>query len=581
MKTAVAPMSNSIHYIPSGLSMNVLRFFFVSLIGSCTAGAVWSQSPGRQQEGLTSPLPIPLVLAGNFGELRTDHFHTGLDFKTQGREGIPVLAAADGVISRLKVSPYGYGNALYLNSPGGLTTVYAHLQKFDPAIEQWVLEEQYRLKQFAVNLYPKRSFSFEQGDTIGWSGNSGGSSGPHLHFEVRQTASEKPLNPLLWDFPIEDHRAPQLDALWFLPVNGAQIQGVDAPFRSSHSRDTIAISGSIRLAVEALDRLDGANNTCGVFAMEARLNGALWFSWQLDTLDFSLKLDMNAHAYFPVWEKQGVQVHRLHRLPGNRLPVYKESALSPELSLPTGEVAVVGIFLEDIHGNQTERTWIVKGGEAYVECMPHKLYPYDQSCFVLGEHGGSVSAPAHAFYDDFWLDLEDLGSGRWHVGTVGQAVRKKLTVRLPLPPLDSTETVPSRGWVATMREKDGALKAVYPATLSEGEAVFSTRKFGTYALELDTVPPSIEPNRVHLSASGSTLRMSGRSQLRFSVSDDLSGLEEINGYIDGSWVLFRWDPKRERIWYEKHRSGAEVRVEITAKDAVGNVMKWDGIVAFP
>lgn len=569
----------------SYLLMSRLGVFFTVLYLSSIAQIGWSQSPGLQREGLASPLPIPLVLAGNFGELRTNHFHTGLDFKTQGREGIPVLAAADGVISRVKISPYGYGRALYLNSPGGLTTVYAHLQKFDPGLEQWVLEEQYRLNRFAVNLYPKRSFSFEQGDTIGWSGNSGGSSGPHLHFEVRETRSEKPLNPLLWDFPIADHLPPQLDALWFLPVNGAQIEGKDAPFRAKHSRDTIAVSGSIRLAVEALDRLDAANNTCGVFALEAQLNGEPWFSWQLDTLDFSLQPDMNAHAYFPIWDEQGVQVHRLHRLPGNRLPVYRESGLSPELSLSPGASAVIAIRIQDIHGNQSERHWIVKGGDAYYECMPPALFPYDESCFVSGLQGGSVSAPADAFYDDFWLYLERVGEENWSLGSVGQAVRKKLTVRIPLPASDSSEVAPEKGWVATMREKEGEIKAVYPASLSEGEAVFSTRTFGTYALELDTIPPVIEPNRVHLSASGSILRMSGRSELRFSVSDDLSGLEEVNGYINGRWVLFQWDPKRERIWYElsdeKHPAGAEVRVQITAKDAVGNVMEWDGVVAFP
>jgi hypothetical protein len=272
-------------------------------------------------------------------------------------------------------------------------------------------------------------------------------------------------------------------------------------------------------------------------------------------------------------------------LPGNRLPVYKESGLSPELSLSPGASATITVRIQDIHGNRSEREWIVKGGDAYYECMPPKLFPYDESCFVSGLQGGSVSAPADAFYDDFWLYLEREGEEHWLLGSAGQAVRKKLTVRIPLPASDSSEVAPERGWVATMREKDGELNAVYPASLSEGEAVFSTRTFGTYALELDTIPPVVEPNRVHLPASGSILRMSGRSELRFSVSDDLSGLEEINGYIDGSWVLFRWDPKRERIWYElsdeKHRSGAEVRVEITAKDAVGNVMKWDGIVAFP
>jgi hypothetical protein len=573
---------------PSFFSISFERVFgcFLAVFfGFICSQVAWSQSLGLQKQGLISPLPIPLVLAGNFGELRSDHFHTGLDFKTQGREGIPVIAASDGVISRVKVSPFGYGKALYLNAPSGLTTVYAHLQKFTPAIEQWVLEEQYRMQAFSVNLFPKRSFSFQQGDTIGWSGNSGGSMGPHLHFEVRETASEKPLNPLMWNFPIEDHQAPQLDALWFLPMNGARIAGSDVPFRSTHGLDTIFISGSFRLAVEALDRLDAANNKCGVFAMEARLDGQHWFSWQLDTLDFSFKKDMNAHAFFPVWETKGVQVHRVHRLPGNRIPIYKESSLSPELSLSSGVSTHVTIRVEDVHGNQTERRWIVSGGAPYFECEAPALNAYDKSCFVAGGQGGSVSAPSHSFYEDFGLELQELDGFNWSLGPTGQALRKKLTVRVPVPDSRCVEGNHEAGWVATMRTDEGAIDAVYPATLSEGEAVFTTRKLGVYSLERDTIPPLIEPNRVHLSASGSILRMSGQPELRFSVADDLSGLEEVKGFIDGRWALFQWDPKRERIWYElsdkKHPIGAEVSVRIAARDAAGNSTEWEGVVAFP
>ncbi|MFZ9055624.1 MAG: M23 family metallopeptidase, partial [Flavobacteriales bacterium] len=120
--------------------------------------------------GLMAPLDIPLILAGNFGELRADHFHTGLDFKTQGREGFPVIAAADGVVARVKISPNGYGRAIYLSSPEGLTTVYAHLQRFAPVVEQWALDRQYERQTFAIDEAPKRAFAFSQGDTIGWSG---------------------------------------------------------------------------------------------------------------------------------------------------------------------------------------------------------------------------------------------------------------------------------------------------------------------------------------------------------------------------------------------------------------------------
>ena len=137
-------------------------------------GRVWHDSTSFRgwagnRDGVASPLNIPLILAGNFGELRADHFHTGLDFKTEGREGFPVLAATDGVISRIKISPYGYGRALYMSGPQGLTTVYAHLREFAPAIEQWAVDLQYKQQQFELDTRPSQSFVFETGDTIGLS----------------------------------------------------------------------------------------------------------------------------------------------------------------------------------------------------------------------------------------------------------------------------------------------------------------------------------------------------------------------------------------------------------------------------
>ncbi|MDE0870723.1 MAG: M23 family metallopeptidase [Flavobacteriales bacterium] len=559
----------------------------ILLCGSATS---WGQDSLRSRTELIAPLSIPLVLAGNFGELRPDHFHTGLDFKTQGREGFPVLAAADGVVARVKVSPVGYGRAVYMNSPNGLTTVYAHLRRFSPALETWILKEQYRLERFSVDLFPKRAFAFQQGDTLGWSGNSGSSGGPHLHFEVRETATERPINPLLWDFPVEDHVAPQLDALWVLPMQGAEIQGKSRPFRAVHQKDTLKIAGEVRFAAEAMDRLDAANNRCGVYGLAVNLDGEPWFSWRIDTLDFSVNRDMNAHAYYPVWAREGSQVHRLHRLPGNRLPVYRSESMTNALVLTPGESAEIQVVATDIHGNQTERTWWCKGVEqSVVEPLAAKgsLYPYNQKGVVQGASGGRVQIPSYAFYEDYGFELNVLEGGRWLVGDPGQPARKSLTVRLPLPSDTAFgREVPNGVWLAAVMDESGEVDGVYTGEVSGSEFVFETKTCGTYELRQDTVPPQLTPQKQHLSAGEpDVLRMGSRSELRFNTSDALSGIKKIQGQLDGEWILIRWDPKRERIWYElgdeRHAKGARSALYISVEDAVGNETTWSGWVQFP
>ncbi|NNE55669.1 MAG: M23 family metallopeptidase, partial [Flavobacteriales bacterium] len=166
-----------------------------------------------------APLDIPLYLSGNFAELRSSHFHSGLDFKTQGREGLNVYAVADGHVSRIKVSPYGYGNALYIDHPNGMTSVYAHLSQYSDSITSFLIQAQYDLESFEVDLYPDSGLlKVRKGEIIGLSGNTGSSGGPHLHFEVRETKTEFPVNPLLFNFDIKDHVKPEIINVMVIPM---------------------------------------------------------------------------------------------------------------------------------------------------------------------------------------------------------------------------------------------------------------------------------------------------------------------------------------------------------------------------
>jgi hypothetical protein len=544
-----------------------------------------------KRTGISPPLDIPLVLSGNFGELRTDHFHTGLDFKTQGKEGFPVLAASDGVISRVKISPFGYGRALYLSGPKGLTTVYAHLQRFTPVIEQWSLDKQYAQKHFTLDERPSHFFVFDQGDTIGWSGNSGGSGGPHLHFEIRETSTQKPLNPLLWDLPVTDRKAPELKGVWLLPTEVGSINGSSRPVKLEQGGLVVA-HGGFRVAIDALDRLDAANNRCGIYKAEMHLDDEVIFAWELDALDFSVNRDMNAHAYFPAWNATGEQVHRMHRLPGNRLPIYTKQTTSGVISCDANEKCqhVLTVRVWDIHGNAAENQWdvVFKSLAPETSSCEEALERRDRSkTHVLSTAKGeiTVTCPAQAFYEDFSLDFAPIDSTSFYIGTSAVPVSQPLQVALQGGVIsgDSEDGCTDQTAVRFVDEyKEGG--AWFSGECQGSTFSFSTRQLGRYEWSVDSVAPRISPHRRHLTVQDSVLNVATGNELRFNLEDSGVGIDDFSAELDGEWILMRWDPKRERIWYDlgdgRHAKGKRQCLIIEAKDESNNRSRWKGWVQF-
>lgn len=541
--------------------------------------------------GVIAPMDIPLILAGNFGELRADHFHTGLDFKTQGQEGVPVLAATDGAIARVKVSPFGYGRALYLSGPEGITTVYAHLQRFAPAIESWARSQQYNNQQFELDEWPHQSFVYEAGDTIGWSGNSGGSGGPHLHFEIRETASQRPLNPLFWNFHVADSTAPELGGIWLLPQENGAINGRKRPVKLEHE-GKVMVQGGFRVAIDAFDRLDAAYNRCGIYKAELRWGQTLVFDWELDTLDFSVNRDMNAHAYYPAWNTTGEQAHRMHRLPGNRLPVYSAAASSGVIGCKAekGCEESLSVQVWDVHGNSTKKQWqvVVKSSESSEEgvALGHGKLSQEKTQEIRSEDGIQVFCPANAFYEDFEMNLERGPEGIFQLGNANVPVAKAIEVRVGMlsavggAPMDLCSDKTAVRWI----DESGSSQDWYPGVCEGSDFVFSTRHLGRYRFDVDSVAPSISPHSRYEESADSVLSVLRIDELRFNLIDKGVGVSDFEATLDGEWILMRWDPKRERIWYElddqRHVTGRDQRLLITATDEVGNRSEWMGWVRF-
>ena len=525
---------------------------------------------------LIAPLDIPLILSGNFGEFRGSHFHTGIDIKTQGVEGFPVLAAADGKVERIKVSPWGYGNTLYIKHSDGSSTVYAHLQRFSPSIQDWVRGRQYKGRVFSIDLTPTVDFDFSAGDTIGWSGNSGSSGGPHLHFEVRD-AQQHPVNPLHWYLPITDKRPPEVGKLKVIPIDSNGIEKREIAVDAKADDTTLVKAGEVHLGVWSIDRLDGASNVCGVYSIDVEVNGDQYFSCTIDTLDFAVNKDMNAHVYFSTWKRGRKSVHRFNKLPGDRLPIY-DFLSEKNLEILVDSIMKVDVVCKDVHGNSRSKSYILKGESSLSEYICNESgnsrivnqIASPNSVTDLRLEGVDVHVKKGALYDWEHVFLEVYDSVEFAIGSWDVPLKKALEISYKL-----SADMPQGLWVARSVNDKGGVSGAIVCNQEVGRLDFKTKNMGRYKMERDTVPPRLLPKH-----SGTPVVKNG--DLIFHVEDAVSGVEKIEATIDGEWVLLRWNPKKKEAIYKAsdsvHEKGSRVKVEVVARDAVGHESKWSGYV---
>jgi hypothetical protein len=563
--------------------MLALRIILFVLLMFQNISAQKQAPPGKYHP----PLTIPLYLSGNFGELRSDHFHSGVDFKTQGVIGKSVHAVEEGYVSRIKIQTLGYGNSIYITHPDGITSVYGHLDSFIDTVSDYVKAYQYQKKTHTLDIYPdKELFKVKRGEVIAFSGNTGSSGGPHLHFELRGTSSQHPLNALLYGFDVKDNISPKLYNLYVYPLErttgGRYSEPLLIPLTKSDTAyhlstiDTLYLSGNIGFGLEAYDYLNDASNRCGVFSIELFLNDIPVYVFKIDEFSFQESSYINAHTDYHQKAEKERKVHLLYRKPNNRLSLYPLLVNDGLIRFKVDETSKVNIRVKDTNGNSSELTFYAKGSAIAImsqktDSALYKTFRWSSPNYFENSQI-KLSIPANSLYEDCFFNYarSDAGYQNFYpfthfIGDTSIPLHKAAS--LSISGKQIPEHLRNKTSIAYL---NGDNKISCLLSLWNGEMITARiNKLGKYTLVLDTISPKIVPLNIISGAD-----MSSKAAILFKLNDDLTGISEYRGFIDNDWVLFEYDPKNELLFYTfdqmRLKSGIDHELVVHAKDASGN-----------
>jgi len=542
-----------------------------------------SQNP--KEKIFLSPLKDAPSLSATFAELRNDHFHSGLDYRTGGVTGKEVLAAAEGYVYRIAVSPTGFGKAVYIRHPSGYSTVYAHLKSFRPDIEEYVKKKQYEQKSYGVSLFPAGDlFKVSKGEVIAWSGNSGGSSGPHLHFEVRDSATEETLNPLNFDIGVTDRTRPVIDKILLYPLNR------NSSVNKGHDRltlKTVAANGSYTVSsgsvpviygqtgigIKCWDNLDNSSNKCGIYSVEMVVDSVKVYCFTADRFSFSESRYINSHVDFRAKVTDNEYIHRLFIEPGNRLSMYNCRVSSGVLKFRDDREHSVSIVVRDAAGNRSSASFKIRSlSEPPVvplEVSCSKIIPYGRASDFTAD-GIRVHFPAGALYDTLFLAYKVRSDIRTFLSPVHSVHDETVAVhdRYRISILPDTVLAGMEGKMC-LAMLDGKGNPTYiGGDLRYGFVSADVNKLGDYVVTVDTLPPSVKPSF----ASGANL--TGKQLFTVTISDDFSGIKSYDTMIDGRWVLAEYDAKNNLLIYRPEtpviKENTLHKMELTVTDNRGN-----------
>jgi hypothetical protein len=538
------------------------------------------------QQSFVLPVDIPVSLSANFGELRPNHFHGGLDFKTLSVVGKNMISIDTGYVSRIQVRPSGYGLALYITHPNGYTSVYGHLLSFNAKIDAYVKQYQIANQKNIVDIQLQpHELPVARGEVIAFSGNSGSSQGPHLHFEIRDSKTQNTLNPFLFYPQIIDKSRPKITAIGVYAMDSMSFieNSRDKKFYTVQSTPTssmhnianpIQVWGNIGFSVQGNDFMQNSGHVYGYYSVKLLCNDTLLYARQIDEISFETTADINSFIDYTEYNKSKRYFEKAFVETNNSLQIYTHLKNKGIYTAKTIDTVTCEFIVGDFHSNVAAVSFqLIQKPIADSILQKMKPYPKKYPCnqdFFLSLPGFTFSADNRTFYTDFtfFTSIDTVNpkkrylSKRYTIKSDQLIFKKSATISIHT-------SVPKELQSKALIEHSnsaGAKSPIFVKFDEQGVATGSTKRPGTFGVVLDTVAPFIKPNFAN------NANLQSNSFISFKMSDNFSGIKDYNAFIDNNWVILDYDAKSATVYLRFGDASIETGKKHTLRIEVSDMM---------